>query len=873
VVRRVPTAVGLILSWCCAAGVLAVETQLPPPGPAPATTQTSESIDALIAGLGDPDPDARDHASKAVWALGRQAEPALLAAAQGRNPEVARRARAILRDFDYGLYPDAPRDVFVALDQYRKGGAREKRAAIQALAGAGVPGLRVLLKLREEEHDLSWKMLISQALTPREHDVSVLMLANGQTAEVERMLERSAPDSPVAAQDYAAMLYFNGTLKQKLAELKGQPITADTAVMRVALARAAGDAPAARDAAERSGSDELLDAVLVEQGDWKALATRVAAASQRLEPAERLAFECAYARLAGDANGAAAAADRLADRARIAPQDYQAVAEDLFLNDRPDEAMGVLLQQHDCLLASEFLATRLQFKEALDLPAQAARNQPAEALKVKARTVGTLFFLGETDAANRMMDEVVAENTLRHDLGTWVYLVEAAREAGLKQRVDDLATRALSTATQDEPLALLFEKLRLGDGAAANRWWQFLAHEMKDKPVAERLARLRAILGAALPAAQWDAISESARRLGAGMPVAERAAWQQTVADALANAKRVDLAKQWVGRLEESSGPGALIYTGDFYAAQKDWPSAAHDYNQAWEHDRTRADALFLYGWALSQGGHAKDGAQRMEQARVLPLGNETGRFELAEAMLRHQMKEEASKQYELILTLTEPRSWERNEALRRSAEGLATAGDDLAAAGRWDKAFLQNLTNNTSFVEPWANVVVPALIHKTRALGRIKAGHVEAGLDEARLALRETPADADALIDLVKALDASGHRAEADALYASQTARYRKLIEAYPNSGPLHNQLAWAQGMCHRELEDALKNGQRAVELEPFSTASRDTLAEVLFARGDAKAASEQMQKCIDLEPNVPRHRQQLARFRAATTQPTTRQ
>jgi tetratricopeptide (TPR) repeat protein len=127
---------------------------------------------------------------------------------------------------------------------------------------------------------------------------------------------------------------------------------------------------------------------------------------------------------------------------------------------------------------------------------------------------------------------------------------------------------------------------------------------------------------------------------------------------------------------------------------------------------------------------------------------------------------------------------------------------------------------------------------------------------------MHQVPADADALIEMVNALDKAGHKTEADGLYQEQTKIYRQFTQDYPNSGPAHNQLAWAQVMCHRELDDALKNAQRAVELEPANTASIDTLAEVYFARGDAKDAVAQMQKCIELEPKVERHRQQLARF-----------
>jgi len=154
-----------------------------------------------------------------------------------------------------------------------------------------------------------------------------------------------------------------------------------------------------------------------------------------------------------------------------------------------------------------------------------------------------------------------------------------------------------------------------------------------------------------------------------------------------------------------------------------------------------------------------------------------------------------------------------------------------------------------------------------------IQSGDVEGGLKEARVTLDMVPADADTLIDIVNALDKLNHKVEGDELYRQHTDYYRGLTKEYPRSGPAHNQLAWAQVMCHRDLDDALANAKKAVELEPTSTASIDTLAEVYFAKHDAKSAVEQMEKCVELEPTVARHRQQLARFQkavaAAATQP----
>jgi tetratricopeptide (TPR) repeat protein len=587
-----------------------------------------------------------------------------------------------------------------------------------------------------------------------------------------------------------------------------------------------------------------------------------------------LGYLCAYYRLARDVQNYRQTIKRLTDQADSNPRDAVSCAEDLFLNNAPDQAMSVLLQHHEYLHASNFLASRLQIREALDLPGQAEQHQPAEAIKIKARTIGTLHFIGRTDQARQLLAEVLKENRLRNDFSTWVHIVEGARQLGMTKEADEYAALALEKATAQDPLGSLFESLRLGNGSAASLWWQFLRQQYSQQTASESLRQLRSIFDQSISRDELEKLDEAARRYAVDLPAVEREPWQETVADTLVALDRKDLANKWISRLEDaSSSTGALIHAGDFRAKNKDWPAAARDYDKAWERDRTQAAALFLKGWAVVQGGNPNDGKSMMELAHRLPLGGESGRYALYEVMVRHKLAEDAHRELDLILRATPPRSWERNEALRRTAEELAAKGDPLAAATMWEQAFLSNLTNNVSFMEPWANIVVPALIGKTRALGLIKTGRIDAALAEAKLALDEAPADADALIELVDALDKSAHKPQADALYAQHTAIYRKMVAEYPNSGPLHNQLSWAQVMCHRELDDALVNGKRAVELEPTSTASLDTLTEVYFARGDFPDAIQQIKRCIELEPKVERHRRQLERFKAAlssTTKPS---
>jgi len=837
----------------------------------PATTEPS--VSQLIAQLGDPDRQVREQASKELWSRGKTAGPAIRAAAESDDPEVARRAKILLRDFTYGLTPDAPREIFDLVEQYRKGDDAQKRTAIWNLGSQGIPGLRVLLMLRQEERDPDLRQVIAQVLAPHEHDVAVWMLADGQADNVEQILRQTALDSPGAAQDYAALLLSTGQAQATLAKLKSEPPTRRNAPLMLALARAAGDPAAARMAAEQSGSPELLDAVLVEQGDFKTLAARLQTNPQRLGPQQRLGFSCAYCRLAGDDAGFANAARQLSDLASQSPEEYSVCATALMLNGLADEGESILLKHKDYTQASYFLGSRLKFAQAIELPKLARQTRLDEALEVSAHAVGALHFTGQTEAAKQATKELADENRLRNDYPTWEVLIDDAEQLQMTAEADEYLATALSKTTRQDPIVSLLEHGGFGDGDAA-QWWQFLrSREASQSPV-QSLRRLRSLYDHTIAASELTDLAETARRYTADLPVTERQGWQASVARMLAANGRGDLAGQWFDQLAaDSSDARVLLAAADFEAARGNWSVATARYQRAWEHDRTRAAALFLYGWALSHAEPDKqhEAADLMKRAHDLPLGSESERWALFESLLAHKLSDDADKELGLILTVTPLMSYERTNALRQTGQEAADRSDYLTAAGLWDRALLVNLTGNISFREPWANVYVPALIHKWRALGLIKAGQIPEAIKQASMTLDEVPADADALIEFANALDKAGHGTETDELFARHTAVYRKLIADYPASGPGHNQLAWAQVMCRRELDDALKNARRAVELEPTSTASLDTLAEVYFARGDAAGAITQMKRCVELEPAVARHRRQLARFEAEL-HPTTR-
>jgi Flp pilus assembly protein TadD len=159
----------------------------------------------------------------------------------------------------------------------------------------------------------------------------------------------------------------------------------------------------------------------------------------------------------------------------------------------------------------------------------------------------------------------------------------------------------------------------------------------------------------------------------------------------------------------------------------------------------------------------------------------------------------------------------------------------------------------------------MPALIHRARALGLMRAGDLAAATRETDLAMSYSPSDADSVIAFVNELDRLGKKPEADDVYRRHSAPYRALCESHPNSAQLHNQLAWAEAKCRRDLDDALAHARRAVELDPKSTACLDTLAETHFQRGEVQNAIEIMNRCIEMEPKDKHHQEQLERFNKA--------
>lgn len=840
-------------------------------------------INDAVAKLGDPDAAVRERAMAGLWSAGKMAEPALRQASNSDDPEVARRARSLLNRIELGLYPDTPQEVLDLIEQYPYGDAATRQAATTALGNQGNRGLRALLGLRRFVHDPASREAILRAVgaSPHVRAGATLMLAEGETAAALDVLKSAAEEGQTAAvRDWATLLLIHGGLDEQIARLRAEFRTSadgDAAGRLTYLARARGDLALAIQAADESDDPQLVDSILVEAGDWKRLAVRY---RERIgSVSDTLGFTAAFCRLAGEPDNFETAAASLRSFADHHDEEYANCAECLMLNDRVNEGMAVLISHKNYLATMDFLLPRLRFNDALELPLTGKNElEKVDLLQLRARAIATYAFTGDRQAADRALREVAADNKIQKDLTTCLLLSDAARQLDQPERADGFLAAAMElTASGDGQVVLAHAALPTSFPALF--WWKYLRVQHLTEPYARTLRRLRALAKGELDPAQVDALVDEAEKAAADLRPFDQDCWLESIGQTLELLNRHESAERIYRTLVDRS-PSYVTYqlVGDCEAARGDYSRAATTYEQAWEMDRTRAIALILRGWALLKSGAAPQGRAAIELAHALPLGDEVQRTALEAAFREHGLLDDARRERELILKTGELRpnqnasssshntflSWDVCNAYRLRGEEENAHGEYLAAANSWERAFLGNLQGSSCCTDPWGNVAIRAMIHKTRALGLVKQSP-DAALREAWIAIADLPADANTLIELVQAFEQAGRKADADALFAPSAASYAKLCEDFPASELAHNLLAWTEAKCRRNLDDALKHGLRAVELQPRSTSSIDTLAEVYFARGEIDAAIVQMNKCVELEPNVARHRQQIERFKAA--------
>lgn len=859
---------------------------------------TPVDIVKAIGELGDDSFVVREQASQRLWSAGRVAEAALQAALKSTDPEVVRRARVILDRFEYGIYPDTPKNIVELAQQFRAGNwdteaykdvapgvvPGSRLATVKKLLALDAAGYAVVGKIAAAEKTPIFRNIIYDMLREARPRIAAALLTRGDMDAVEHFLAPAVHDRATGSSvgihasaigDYAAILLLRGTLDKKITQLAAQAGPAReprTAEILAYLHRAKGDLPSAFRAAEQCGDRALQRWLLWEQSKWGELLDRHPPRTDMKErhETEILGHQAAYQRLAGRSNDfekTLAEIRRYADAHKGDPNEASISANVLLLNDRPQDAIDVCIQAKAYGAAFADLKSQMRYREAFPLADKVKGVAHKEAFLLETRRACTLYEMGEAEMVlpllARLRDGI--KDSTEDD---WVFglLVGSESRLGLKDLAFEHAALILARPKFSHPSNLFYQLL--GDkSSGADMWWTFLRKKFPAEDHRATMKRLRSIVEGTLDRKELFTLAEAAAGGVLGpreLEKQQREGWLGVLGEAfLAAGLDKDAQRYFEDAIEVAGGRAPLLRLADFLAEKKQWQRAAALYGQAWEKDKQEAPVpLFLQGWALVQAGQKPQGEKLMKLAHWLPLANVEARYLLAEALAKRGLDEWARREWELTARIGDMGDFYTGDAHRNLSFAAAASGRFLEAAAHRELSMLRCLNRSTSFLESSAYLYVPHQIHQLRARGLLAAGKIDEALQEIRICLSFFPADVETPMRMAPMLEKNGRKKDADELFAKVFIHREQLCADYPRWAQQHNDLAWLGARCRRQLDKALLHARKAVELTPKSAAYLDTLAEVHFQLGDQAKAVELTERCLELDPRRDFYRRQLKRF-----------
>ncbi|MEN6452512.1 MAG: hypothetical protein ABFC96_18640 [Thermoguttaceae bacterium] len=205
-------------------------------------------------------------------------------------------------------------------------------------------------------------------------------------------------------------------------------------------------------------------------------------------------------------------------------------------------------------------------------------------------------------------------------------------------------------------------------------------------------------------------------------------------------------------------------------------------------------------------------------------------------------------------------------EAWVRLAAMLHDQGQDLDAANTQEK--LVRAIDAGKLTENELQVFKPKELRSQFHYYSACHWHTQKNLARERecldKALKVNPEDIDVLIACYRLPDQSAeYHAKVVELIKNMAVSLHEQIADDPQSSDGYNNYAWLIGNTEGDLDEALRNAQKAVELDPERGGYYDTLAHVYAGKGDYKTAARHEAKAAKLDPHSGLIRQTLDDYR----------
>ncbi len=850
-------------------GVLLLGILVAPLAGQPAPKPTKGDIARWIQELGSDDFNVREEATRKLWEAGTLAEEAINKAAKSDDAEVSRRAREVADKFRLGIYPDTPQAVVEALGRFQAGDPNTKVEVVRDLLNQGAAGCRAIIRLAKQDLGAQVKPQILGLLSNELSRSIPDLLASKNHALLEELLEITLddPSNGTSQQNYVAYWLLVGKLDERIAHHQAALAKKDRErrheELLARLYRAKGSYREAAALADKAGDEGLATNLLYEAGAWKELAARGDKVRQGDE-IESLGHRAAYARLAGDTRTCDALILELKKQGETRdPHDDRLfqVAKCLFLNDQPDLALAVLERGDYWVERFQILIGRMRHKEAFALVEKAREQKIAALPKLELLEARTLHALGVKDRALKTFDRYAAQIKPANDLSWLEDLIDAEARAGLRDRALEHTAKILTVSNDQGWASRLFGKLFPKKSKLAEPLWLYFRERFRGQDSLVLLRQLRDLLDGKTTGEALRAIAKGAEGTVKDLVPPQRAACLEALAEVLRQAGERNVA---LDLLTPFKTPKALLLQGDILFSSKQFTEAAAKYQAAFELNRQNPMPLYLLGLALEKAGKVAEGQARTEQAHWLPLGQDDIRDDFVRELARRGHAKALAREVDLLRRTSQPGEYYAGEAIRRQALIALAAKDYATSATGHELAMLRCLRSYINFIEKGAYVGVPAMVHSQRAAGLVQAGKFDEAREEFARALTISPSSVEGTMRMVQVLDRAGRKKEADECFEKGSAVYRTLIGEYPDCAWAHNSAAWLAATCRRGLEQAKKDAEKAVALEPESSGYLDTLAEVHFQLGDQARAVAVQKKVVALAPKRVYFKKQLARLEA---------
>lgn len=817
--------------------------------------------DDFIHGLASEDYFEREEASRLLWEKGELATDDLREAARSSDPEMAMRARELLRKIDLGLRPDTNPRIIELTDRYAEAGRTQKSTIIHELRR--LRAWRQILRLYANEEDQDTRDTLQRMVD----GIALLAARESLTAGDEdgaRGYLEMAGDAPGTLISLAAFHRAAGTLEAEMESL-GEPSDEGERMWLNAMQRVAGNVEGAAESARKLGDMRVAAVMDMLRGDplpWLEKAgadtdggdyARAAAARWRGEKdipeldrmRRRLRSPSDSVRLRGMAQlflmGETEAAWRTFERQ---------YPEDAYLNydalERLDDALRVLgLDPENPDHAGYLMPILERVCQAPGDPDNAAADGGEDRDEKIRKLVAYCNFL-ERRGKGGVLDRVVMPALLDFgelhaprftDLMSELFATPSPR-VGAPEFAMRVATEWAGgdEARWDEMLIAAF-----GEESGYMRWRNLMETAEPEAEHDELLGGMLALFGYTRdPDNERERWSELVWTLTEEGDAVDEAAWAMEFLSG--NVTDLEMLER-LRRFNQRRGVEVDAAYGDLLvgAVAGRWDEVADFFLAQIASLAERGDVrpeMHAYAAAsLRNAGRHEDAEEQDTLAEALALGDTRTNRAVADAYEFGRDYERALKWHRRAVLEADPDGNRFSGVLQKLADELLEHREFAVAAACTEVLAQIEASENDLGITPLSYTRLRQQADLARALALPPERRDEASRT-LRAAHAVMPTDGALADHFFPSILENGLTDVHDELFEISWGKFMHTLERFPESDNTMNTAGWFASRSVRRLDEAMEIQKRALELYPRSAAYLDTLAEIYFAKGNRAEA-----------------------------------